>query len=98
MIVSRRISSTESIHTNNPDGFQTFGSSTLADQGTSLRIYVNHQDVEAFKSLVFRGINNSPDAPPAMKQLYDILTHGKILQDYAQQDAPLGVNGSKKIN
>lgn len=71
------------------DGFQTFGSSTLADQGTSLRIYINHAEVEMFKELVFRGINNSPDASPPMKELYDILTHGKVLQNYKQQHAPL---------
>lgn len=69
----------------NPDGFQTFGSSTMVDQGTSLRIYVNHAEVEEFKAMVFRGMNNSPDASVAMKQFYDILAHGKPLQDYQSQ-------------
>lgn len=77
------------------DGFQTFGSSTLVDNVTSLRIYVNEAEVFEFKQLLFRGINNSPDASPAMKTLYDLITHGRPLQDYAQQDAPMG---SKKTN
>lgn len=66
-------------------GFHTFGSSTLTDSGTSLRIYINGPDYEAFKALVFRGLNNHPDAPVSMKQLYDILHHGKPLQDYSTQ-------------
>lgn len=71
-----------------------FGSSTVIESGLGLALYITEDDVGAFKDLVFRGINNSPDAPPSMKQLYDILTHGKVLQDYAQQDKPLGSNKS----
>lgn len=77
-----------------PAGFQTFGSSTLVDKTTSLSMHINEAEVFEFKQLIFRGINNSPDASPAMKELYDIITHGRVLQDYAQQDKPLGSNKS----
>lgn len=63
-----------------------FGSSTLIDNGTSLWLHVNTKDVAAFKELIHRGANLWPDAPPAIKQLADLLSHGKILQDYQHQD------------
>lgn len=36
----------------------------------------------AFKELVRRGLNCWPEAHPELKELGDILDHGRILQDY----------------
>lgn len=66
---------------------KNFGSSTMVDTGTSLRIYINQSDVSAFRELIQRGANLWPDAPPAMKQFADLVTTGHILQDYSTEVA-----------
>ena len=42
--------------------------------------------VKSFKELIQRGANLWPDAPPEIKELADLVTNGKILQDYHGQD------------
>ena len=64
------------------DTFVTFGSSNLIDNGSSIRVYVNAMEEKAFRELVQRGANLWPDAPPSMKQFADLITNGKVLQDY----------------
>lgn len=46
----------------------------------------NHEDVIAFKKLIFRGVNLWPDAPASIKVFADELEHGFALQDYSKQD------------
>lgn len=38
--------------------------------------------LEAFKTLVNRGMNTWDEAPPELKEFADILIHGEVLQDY----------------
>jgi len=38
--------------------------------------------MDAFKTLVNRGLNTWDEAPPELKEFADILIHGKALQDY----------------
>jgi hypothetical protein len=38
--------------------------------------------VDAFREMVRRSLNCWPDAHPALKELGDMLEHGRILQDY----------------
>lgn len=38
-----------------------------------------------FKQLINKALNSFPDAHPALKELGDMLTHGKVLQDYYSQ-------------
>lgn len=38
--------------------------------------------IEPFKEMVRRSLNCWPDAHPALKELGDMMMHGKILQDY----------------
>jgi hypothetical protein len=51
----------------------------------TVHITATKDDVAAIKELVQRGCNLWPDAPPAIKELADKLTHGRVLQDYYQQ-------------
>jgi hypothetical protein len=45
----------------------------------------------AFQELIQRGANLWPDAPPAIKEFADLVTSGRVMQDYRKQDT------SKKI-
>lgn len=47
---------------------------------------VGVRDIESFKELVQRGSNLWPDASHGIKEFADIVTNGKILQDYVSQD------------
>lgn len=38
-----------------------------------------------FKQLINKALNTYPDAHPALKEFGDLLTHGKVLQDYYSQ-------------
>lgn len=40
---------------------------------------------QAFKILVRRALNTWPDAHPDLKELGDMLDHGRVLQDYQVQ-------------
>ena len=41
--------------------------------------------IPQFKQLISKALNSFPDAHPALKELGDMLTHGKVLQDYYSQ-------------
>jgi hypothetical protein len=49
-------------------------------------VFETPEDFNSFKVLVNRGANLWPDAPVEVKELADILTQGRILQDYLSQD------------
>lgn len=38
-----------------------------------------------FQELIQRGANLWPDAPPHIKELADLITNGKVMQDYHRQ-------------
>lgn len=48
------------------------------------RIYCN-ADWESFQELIQRGANLWPDAPPEIKDFADLVTNGKVMQDYYRQ-------------
>lgn len=54
-----------------------------------LYVTVDGKDVKHFKELVQRGANLWPDAPASIKTLADLVTTGKVLQDY--KDDPVKV-------
>jgi len=43
------------------------------------------EEYKQFQTLIQRGANLWPDAPPAMKRLADLVTNGKVMQDYDAQ-------------
>lgn len=45
-------------------------------------ITVTGDYIEPFKEMVRRALNCWPDAHPVLKELGDMLMHGRILQDY----------------
>ncbi len=47
---------------------------------------VGEQDIAAFKELVRRGSNLAPNLPASMKELADLVAHGRLLQDYKLQE------------
>lgn len=49
-------------------------------------VFVSGDDIKPFQELVQRGANLWPDAPPSIKELADLVTSGKILQNYTVQD------------
>jgi len=51
----------------------------------TLIITVSDDSVSAFRELIQRGANLWPAAPPEIKELADLITSGKILQDYRSQ-------------
>lgn len=59
---------------------------TVVTQDKTLVIVVDPIDAEKFQELVQRATNLWPDAPPQIKEFADIITNGKILQDYYGQD------------
>lgn len=61
---------------------------TLPDtysEGGNLELYVPKEIIPQFKQLISKALNSFPDAHPALKELGDMLTHGKVLQDYYSQ-------------
>lgn len=46
---------------------------------------ISKEALEAFKLLVNKGLNCWDKAPPELKELGDILSHGEVLQDYNKQ-------------
>lgn len=48
-------------------------------------IYVRQEHKAELKELIQRGANLWPDASPAIKEFADMVTSGKILQDYRKQ-------------
>lgn len=54
--------------------------------GGNLVVFVSAESQEIFKEMVFRATNLWPDAPPSIKMFADLLHHGRVLQNYEQQD------------
>lgn len=69
-----------------PDGFIQLG--------------IDKDSAEVFKQLIRRALNTYVDAHPELKELGDILDHGKVLQDYYSQrtDKPAQPTSSIKGN
>lgn len=49
-------------------------------------IIIDGSSIWKFKQLVQRATNLWPDAPPEIKEFADLITSGRILQDYRSQD------------
>lgn len=50
--------------------------------------HIHIRDEESWKSfqeLIQRGSNLWPDAPPEIKEFADLVTNGKVMQDYYRQ-------------
>lgn len=60
----------------------TFGANV---PGSNKEIYITHDAWPLFQQLVQRGANLWPDAPPDIKAFADIVTVGKVQQDYHKQ-------------
>lgn len=58
------------------------------DRPDSLRMQVNitGEQIEQFKTLVNRAMNTWDRAPAELKEFADMVTEGKILQDYSAQE------------
>lgn len=52
---------------------------------SSLELVISGASLERFKTLVNRALNVWDAAHPEMKELGDMLTHGRITQDYYAQ-------------
>lgn len=48
--------------------------------------FYTHSEWAAFRELVQRGANLWPDAPPEIKEFADLVTNGKVLQNYREQN------------
>lgn len=51
---------------------------------SDVRIYCA-ADWKHFQELIQRGSNLWPDAPPEIKEFADLVTNGKVMQDYYRQ-------------
>lgn len=51
-----------------------------------LVIFIPKEHAEAFKQLVNRAMNCWDRAPAELKEFADMVTEGKILQDYSSQE------------
>lgn len=49
-------------------------------------IHVPVADQPKFAELIQRGANLWPDAPPEIKEFADLVTNGRVLQDYYAQN------------
>lgn len=54
--------------------------------GAHAAIVVPDEHKAAFAQLIQRGSNLWPDAPPAIKEFADLVTTGKVLQKYEEQN------------
>jgi len=52
--------------------------------GTTAKCIVatTEKDWKLMQDIMFRATNLWPDAPPQVKRLSDVVTNGKVLQDY----------------
>ncbi len=55
------------------------------NQIAEIHFSVTEESIPGFQQLVRRALNCWPDAPPELKELGDMLEHGKVLQDYYHQ-------------
>ena len=53
----------------------------------ALEIKIEEESLGSFKKLIQRGANLWPDAPASIKEFADVITNGRILQDYKSQDS-----------
>lgn len=58
------------------DGLGTVGKSVVADTA---------EDYAILQTIFQRAGNLWPDAPPAAKQIIDLVTNGKVMQDYRHE-------------
>ena len=58
---------------------------TLITKDKNFFIAIDSLSAEDFQTLVQRGANLWPDAPPEIKKFADLITSGEILQDYNAQ-------------
>jgi hypothetical protein len=58
----------------------------VPEDGSFIQIILTDDSKEHFTTAMNRALNCWPDAPPELKELADMLNHGKILQDYYSQD------------
>lgn len=56
-------------------------------------IITGAESYREFQDLIQRGAGLSPDLKPSVKQFADMVTAGKVLQDYHGQDGSLPANG-----
>lgn len=56
---------------------------TVVTEDKTFVIVVPPLSAEAFQELIQRGANLWPDAPPEIKALADLITNGRIMQDYS---------------
>lgn len=52
------------------------------DSYKALTIEISGDSLPRFKDLINKALNCRPDVHPELKELGDMLTHGRILQDY----------------
>lgn len=52
-----------------------------------LHIFISGDDMNGFSDLINRGLNTWDRAPAAIKELGDLITNGKITQNYESQAA-----------
>lgn len=53
-----------------------------ANNFAELKFSITAESIPGFIDLISRGLNCFPNVHPELKELGDMLTHGKILQDY----------------
>lgn len=49
-------------------------------------VVITKESIEPFKQLIQRGANLWPDAPAEIKEFADLITTGKVMQDYKAQE------------
>jgi hypothetical protein len=57
----------------------------IIQTSTSTIITIDSNLLEQFKDLINRSLNCFPDAHPELKEFGDLITEGKVLQDYSSQ-------------
>lgn len=62
------------------DGNGTFAKAIVAD---------NQNDYKLLQELFQRAGNLWPDASPQIKRIVDLVTNGKVMQDYGPDDKPV---------
>lgn len=64
--------------------------STVSGEEEELRLYISGESIRTFKWMLDRALNCWPDAHPDLKELGDMLTHGRITQDHQHQSTYKG--------
>lgn len=53
-----------------------------APEERTLQVTITGASIKDFSNLISAALNCSPNVHPELKELGDMLTHGKVLQDY----------------